>query len=160
MFIRLSICLQMQQNLLWYGSSVGLWVRSRPFWKPWVHPVLKAASIRAQNHTTQHLFFPANTKRASLTKPMLFKWRKKKKVIFISHPVLYTAQIDVPCYVSDQISREPALTSAFGISWCVLPHNSIYELDCCCGLAWDAPFIAWITKWVDKRRIWCSECRN
>lgn len=38
-----------------------------------------------------------------------------EKVVFISRLVPHTAQIDLPCYVSDQITRKPALTSAFGI---------------------------------------------
>lgn len=53
-------------------------------------------------------------KRASFTVPMLVKWRGR--VIFTSRLMPYTAQIDLPCYVSDRITRKPALTSAFGIS--------------------------------------------
>lgn len=95
MFICLSIChprlreqarsFQKNKKLHWYSSLVGLWIRSRPFWKSWIHAVLKAASIWAK--PCYSAYFPTNTKRASLTKPMLFKWKKKS----FSFPV--------PCYI-------------------------------------------------------------
>lgn len=64
-------------------------------------------------------------------RPNRLKW--KGGVIFISCLVPYTAQIDLPCYVSDQITTEPALTSAFGISrrttFHALLQSSMHEFE-------------------------------
>lgn len=48
--------------------------------------------------------------------PMALKWKRGNWVICISCLVPHTALIDLPRYMSDQISGESALTSAFGIS--------------------------------------------
>lgn len=47
---------------------------------------------------------------------MALKWKRGNWVISISCLVPHTALMDLPRYMSDQISGESALTSAFGIS--------------------------------------------
>ncbi len=100
--------------------------------------------------------------------------KEESKVIFISRLVPYTAQMDLPCYVSDQITRKPALTSAFGISprtaspaseqnsmhelgfllWvtsrCIICFAQMYSQKTC-----DAPFTCFCWK-NDLRSVFCS----
>lgn len=47
---------------------------------------------------------------------MALKWKRGDWVISISCLVPHRGLIDLPRYMSDQISGESALTSAFGIS--------------------------------------------
>lgn len=86
--------------------------------------------------------------------------KEESKVVFISRLVPYTAQMDLPCYVSDQITRKPALTSAFGISPRTASHalvqNSMHELG----------FLLWVSsrraiclaQMCSQKKMWRTTC--
>lgn len=121
----------------------GLWTESWPFGCPlhlnlclldlsrlknWLH------SSFTESKTTQLdiLFFsPQTWNMHHWANQYYLNEKEESKVIFISCLVPCTAQIDLPCYVSDQITRKPALTSAFGISRCAASHalvqNSMHK---------------------------------